>query len=406
MSQQGGIHWKDRAIEASEGISDGFEVLKAYGARIAEWILFFCLIANIIEIFPLPEPGATLFGNIVLGIQSVTLDIAGFGLATMGDHARRRGDAQAASKASTMAWTLISLMIVTVGLVTLSLIIPTTKPTIDTIEKVLILARVIVTVLYGHIVHSLRNAGVEYENRVFILQGEVSSVRGQLQAKENEVSSVQSQLSTAQRTVSTLQQQLDGTQQEVSSVQRKLETEQQRVSTLEEELQTGQGDTATLRRELNAVKLDAEGLRARLDAKVREVEEMQADQAGIVALRRELNAAKLHAEELRAQLDTKIGTGSVQLPLSSGQQRVSSRQGVQASSEQQKVSTGQGKVLQLDTNRPRKTGQDEIECQIRGLLKERPELSGRAIAMELGCSPTTAAKWKSFIENENLAVNG
>lgn len=406
MSQQGGIHWKDRAIEASEGISDGFEVLKAYGARIAEWILFFCLIANIIEIFPLPEPGATVFGNIVLGIQSVTLDIAGFGLATMADHARRRGDEKAANKASVMGWTLISLMIVTVGLVTLSLILPTTKPTIDTIEKVLILARVIVTVLYGHIVHSLRNAGVEYENRVAVLQREVSSIRGQLQAKENEVSSVQSQLSIVQRTVSTLQGQLDGARQEVSSVQRKLEAEQQQVSTLEEELQTGQGGTVALRRELNAAKLDAEGLRARLDAKVREIEEMQADQAGIVALRRELNAAKLHAEGLQAQLDAKIKAESVQLPPSGEQQRVSSRQGVQPSSELQKVSTGQGKVLQLDTNRPRKTGQDEIESQIRALLEKRPGLSGRAIAMELGCSPTTAAKWKSFIENENLAANG
>ena len=113
--QQRETHWRDRAIEASEAISDGFEVLKAYGARVAEWILFFCLIANIIEIFPLPEPFASVFGNIVLGVQSVTLDIAGFGLATMGDHARRRGDERAARKASRMGWTLISVMILTVG---------------------------------------------------------------------------------------------------------------------------------------------------------------------------------------------------------------------------------------------------------------------------------------------------
>lgn len=405
MAQQG-IHWKDRAIAKAEGISDGFEVLKAYGAHIAEWILFFCLIANIIEIFQLPEPFATIFGNIVLGIQSVTLDIAGFGLATMGEHARRRGDAQAASKASTMGWMLICLMIVTVGLVTLSLIIPTTKPTVDIIEKVLVLARVIVTVLYGHIVHSLRNAGIEYENRVATLQREVSNLQGQLQAKQQEVSSGQLQLSSVQKTVDTLRAQLDGARQEMSSVQCKLEAEQQRVSSLQEELQFGQGDAAVLRRELNAAQLDAEGLRARLDAKVREVEEMQADQAGIVALRRELNAAKLYAEELRAQLDAKSGAENVQLPPSSGQQRVSSRQGIRASSEQQEVSSGQGKVLQLDTNRTRKTGQDEIEFQIRALLKERPGLSGRAVAMELGCSPTTAAKWKSFIENENLAANG
>src|SRR5579862_1251160 len=107
MTQQQGMHWRDRAIHAAERISDGFEVAKAWGARIAEWILFFCLVGNIIEIFPMPHDFAQTFGNIVLGVQVVTLDIAGFGLATMGDHARRRGDERAAKQASTMGWSLI-----------------------------------------------------------------------------------------------------------------------------------------------------------------------------------------------------------------------------------------------------------------------------------------------------------
>ena len=63
---------------------------------------------------------------------------------------------------------------------------------------------------------------------------------------------------------------------------------------------------------------------------------------------------------------------------------------------------GDTKVIQLDTNRPRKNGQDDnaIGEQIRSLLNAEPRLSGRAIAGRIGCSPTTASKWKELIEKE------
>jgi transposase len=64
------------------------------------------------------------------------------------------------------------------------------------------------------------------------------------------------------------------------------------------------------------------------------------------------------------------------------------------------VDSGQGKVVKLDTAR-RRSGQDDsaIAEQIRNLLDKEPGLSGRAVASRLGCSPTTAAKWKSFFED-------
>lgn len=381
-------HWRDRAIEASEAISDGFEVLKAYGARVAEWILFFCLIANIIELFPLPEPFASVFGNIVLGIQAVTLDIAGFGLATMGDHARRRGDSQAARKASTMGWTLISLMMVTVGLVTLTLIVPATKPTIDTIEKALVLARVIMTVLYGHIVHSLRNAGVEYENRVVTLEQTLSTVQAQVQTKQQEVesrqstlSTVQARLSSEQAKVSTLQRQLDTAHGLVDSMQQELERvrgqvdsgqhwQTSRVSSLQEQLDTEQATSGTLRRQLQRALDEVSDLREHLTG-VQAA--LSSEQAKVSTLQQHLSRVSVHP--------------------------VSRKPGVQVSTGQAKMDSGQaGKVLQLA--RPRKSGQDDgaLENQIRSLLQEEPGLSGRAIAARLGCSPTTAAKWKTLIE--------
>ncbi len=440
------VHWRDRAIEVSEAISDAFEVLKAYGARIAEWILFFCLIANILEIFPLPEPFASVFGNIVLGVQSVTLDIAGFGLASMGDHARRRGDLSAAKKAGVMSWTLISVMILTVGLVTLSIIVPATKADVDIIEKVLILVRVIVTVVYGHIVHSLRSSGVEFDNRMAKLEQNLSSVQSQLNAKEIELSSVQKQLSTVQKTVSTLREALDTAKQEVSTGQRKLEAEQQKVSSLEQELETGHGDTAGMHRELNAAKIELEGLRGRLNAKVREAEEMQRDLSSVVTLRRDLNAAQLAVADLRGHLDAKTRevegvqsqlageqkqVSNLQSQLSSEQKRVSnlqsqldtihqqrvssvqsqvsSNQGGQVFSEpKQKGNAGQEKVVDLDSRRKSGQEDDAAEEKIRALHKVTPvqSLTARAISREVTCSPTTAAKWKGIIEEEEKkAVN-
>lgn len=260
-------HWRDRAITASEVISDAFEVLKAWGARIAEWVLWFCLIANIIEIFPLPATFAAVFGGVVLGTQSVTLDIAGFGLTTMGDHARRRGDIASAKKATAMGWTLIGLMIVTVGLVTTSLLITQTKPIIDMIDKALILARVIVTVLYGHIVHSLRSAGGEHDNRVSTLEKQVGDVQKQLEAKAQEVSSVEKQLSAAQNVLSALRVQLSNEQE--------------------------------------TARVEIESLQGKLEIREREVQMMSADQSGIIDLRRELTTVKMQNEDLRVQLDAK-----------------------------------------------------------------------------------------------------
>jgi hypothetical protein len=178
------VHWRDRAIGASEGISDAFEVLKTYGARLADWILFFCLIGDILEIFPLPEPFATTFGNIVLGAQVITLDIAGFGLTSMGDHAERRGDSKSARKARVMGWTLISIMIGTVALVTTAILIPQTKDVVDDINKALMLVRVGVTVIYGHVIHQLRSAGNAHVDRLKGLEREVTNLQNQLNAKQ------------------------------------------------------------------------------------------------------------------------------------------------------------------------------------------------------------------------------
>lgn len=150
-------HWRDRAITASEKITDGWEVAKSYAARIAEPVLFLCMVANIVEMLP----GVTVwpwFSAMVLGVQAVSLDVAGFGLNTMADHARRAGNEQAANKAERTGWLLIGIMIATLLAVATGMLFPQVAPILVYVEKTLILVRVALTVWYGHVIHGLRSS--------------------------------------------------------------------------------------------------------------------------------------------------------------------------------------------------------------------------------------------------------
>src|SRR5215472_7174915 len=153
-------HWKDAALAKAEAITDAWEVVKAYAGRAAKWVLFVCMIINIVEM--LPEVNlSTSITNAVLGVQVVMLDIGGLSLSTMSAHARLMGDEKAAKRAGTTSAFLIGLMIVTLLLVSIGLLFPTAKSFTDLAEKGLILIRVVMTVIYSHVIHSLRSTNLQ-----------------------------------------------------------------------------------------------------------------------------------------------------------------------------------------------------------------------------------------------------
>lgn len=154
------MNWKDAALAKAEAITDAWEVVKAYAGRAAEWVLFVCMIINIVEMLPevsLP----TSITNAVLGVQVVMLDIGGLSLSTMSAHARLLGDVKAAKRAGTTSAFLIGLMIITLLLVSIGLLFPSVKPYTDLAEKGLILIRVVMTVIYSHVIHSLRSTNIQ-----------------------------------------------------------------------------------------------------------------------------------------------------------------------------------------------------------------------------------------------------
>ena len=121
-------------------------------------------VMNILEILvTLPST----LGNIVLGTQVVMLDVGGFSLASMGEQAREQGDERAARKASITGNFLIGVTIVTLLLVTIGLLWSAAKQDTDMAEKGLILVRVIMTVICGHVIHSLRSVTTHRQHATF-----------------------------------------------------------------------------------------------------------------------------------------------------------------------------------------------------------------------------------------------
>jgi hypothetical protein len=62
-----------------------------------------------------------------------------------------------------------------------------------------------------------------------------------------------------------------------------------------------------------------------------------------------------------------------------------------------------GEIQVLPVNTTLDTSESDIGQQVRALLLEDGTLSARALAGRVGCSPTTASKWKSRIEAESQA---
>jgi hypothetical protein len=266
---------------------------------------------------------------------------------------------------------------------------------------------------------------------------ELEEIRVQLDGKNQEVSSVQSQLSAVQLRLSSEQQRVSSVQSEVSSLKKELDTERAKVSSLQDQLDTGSGDVSSLRKDLNAARIQMESLLLQLDTKKKEVEELrtalesgqdwrvdrltkqlQAEQDRVSSLEQQVEKEQLTVSSVRSELDTeRVKVSSLRVQVSSlqsaqvssvvstsvptGRPQVDGGRKNEEGTGRVKVSSEQNKVVELDANRRTRTGQDEnLGEVIRQLLTEEPGLSGRAIATKIGCSPTTASRWKGLIEGE------
>lgn len=303
-------HWKESALQRAEQITDYWDIIKAYAGRSAEIVLSVCMFISIIGVLP----GVHYWdwvGNFVLSVQIIMLDMGGFALNTLAEQARDNGHEEAAGKAERMATFLIRLVIATLALITIGQLASIAGPYASLVrllagyaETSLILVRVISTVAYIHVIHSLRGSALDI--------------------------------------------------QPIPAPTPDLHTE--RIDQLEERLHTMEGNIEKLLESLQHVHFDAPAM----------------DTAFI---------RTTIVEEIRASLPLLIN------PVDSKNSAIGHVATLPVSS----VNTPAEEMFTVDSD-------VDMEQRIRTLLLEDSSLSGRALAARVGCSPTTANKWKTRIE--------
>src|SRR5579859_1312139 len=175
--------WRDRSIERSRVLTDGFEVALTWAGGLADWILFLCLVSNIVEV--LAHLAGTPFSNIVMGTQSILLDIGGFALLTMAVHAHQRGERHTRNSAAFIGGLLMAVTLATVVLITVGNLWPKAADQVQNINQALILARIGMTIVYECTIHLLRHAATHSSH---VQQAQVhQTFSEQVQALEHSV---------------------------------------------------------------------------------------------------------------------------------------------------------------------------------------------------------------------------
>lgn len=232
-------------------------------------------------------------------------------------------------------------------------------------------------------------------------QGVIVLVRGELSAALVDVETMRTQLNGKKQELANLREmQESGQEWQESRAQQVLNAEVKRATQLQELLNEEQGISAGLRRQVSTALGEVETMQRQVNAKQREVEDMVAalanEQQQVSTLRKDIVAQQQQMSTLHKRI------------LDSGQPaQVSTKQGkVDGSGQQTQVDTEQHRVIHLmDAPRARSSDGREAARQtriehIKRLLESEPGISDRAIAMRLGCSPTTVGNDRETIEQE------
>ena len=244
-------NWKRDAMKRAGVISDAFEVFKAWLAHFANWILFFCLIGNILQ--TVVSLGSELSGTL-LCIQCVMLDVAGASLYTMAQHAKSEGNEKGANLAMFMSIILLIIMTVTALNGTLNSIFPSLSWLVEDVNYGLIFARIVIVVAYGNIVHQLNTSTEMHDNRI-------EELKQALSEKVNEVNALTAQIDTLTAQfngqLNALQQQLNGRANEVNALRVKVNGQTEDLNALRVKLSDKEAQLASVK--VNAQEEDQNG---------------------------------------------------------------------------------------------------------------------------------------------------
>jgi len=392
------VTWKGR-LKDSSWVTLAWDWFQTFLGRTVEAVLWLTMICTCYSLIPGAPPLPSSVSTVVFIAQFVALDIGGIGLNKL---AIQQGLGQW-SYTRVIAYILIGITLITITYAGIEHALDIPTAVTNWVEALLVVARSVMTILYAQAIHAMKvevstTQALLEQQRVQLdsAQQEVSTLKRQLDSEHNTVSNVKKQLDALsgqvdrrQEEVSNLREQLDGKQAELDALRRQLEAGQQEASTLRTQVSSGQqseqrvqAELAGLRGQVERKQQEVNTLQHRLSTVQQEVstlkQHLDSERHKVSSLQHELDTERHKASTLKAQLDTQRAA-----PLDTEQQ---------------------GRVISLDTGRVKRkaeNGQDaELVQKIRTLLHQEPGISARKIAERVGCSPTTAAKWKAFIEEQ------
>ncbi|MBV9689221.1 MAG: hypothetical protein JO202_05855 [Ktedonobacteraceae bacterium] len=155
-TQQSSLTFRQRAwhsFKHSNYITDGWNWFMKLLSKSAEPILFFTVLYSGYELLPsVPQPGAIVDAPVFIA-QQAALDIGGLGLMKIAKQANLGKE----SYAYRVGVILIGLMMANVAMASLKKVVPLPPLAFTIIETILLMARAIMAVLYGHAIHALRD---------------------------------------------------------------------------------------------------------------------------------------------------------------------------------------------------------------------------------------------------------
>ncbi len=344
QDQRRRVDWQE-VLRESTWLTIAWEWLQTLLARAVDLVLWVTMVFSCYQLIPGAPQAPGGVSTFMFIMQFIALDIGGL---SMNRLAQKQGLDRWAY-ARVVAYILIGITLITISYAGIQHAVSMPADVTGWIEAILVIARSIMTVLYGQAMHSLKEEEETTSRRLEELETEVPGLREQ-------ASTVQQQMSSVQSRVSTLQDELDRAGREVSSLREQLDGEKRRSAEMQRELETGHGDTAALRRDLGAATIQVETLQAQLEGKKKELaglreilesgqdwqesrvrgvveteqqrvaalqQQLLSEQNVAVGLRKQLNAAVLDSDGLRRQLEAKVqALESFQAGLNGEQQAV------------------------------------------------------------------------------------
>ena len=357
-------------LRDSSWVTIAWDWVMTFLGRAAEPVLWATMIYSCYQLIPYAPPPPVSLSNFVFICQFISLDIGGMGLNKI---AQGQGLALW-TYPRILAYTLIGITLVTVGYAGLEHVVIMPERVTMSIEVTLVVIRSIMTVLYAQAIHDMKHQVRSIQSTLDDLRRDLDTARAQVSSVQSEKEQLTSELDTARAQVSTGQRERHTLSVTLSSVQQELESTRAQVSTGQRELDTLNATLSTGQRELDTLHVQVSNQQKELDTL----------RSQVSTGRRELDTGQRELDTARARLS------SVQCELDS----------VSVNTEKH------ARVIVMSTEREKKQRETALsddsllEEQVRTLLIQEPGLSGRAIAARLGCSPTTASKWKATIERE------